>query len=179
MSKCVNMVHHLVLSVKINSLLEFYLNIFSQTHFLHWWYNPKSTDAVKVWYLYSMCIKWLLVFNCSEYWFHRQTDWTDSRWSEWVSTRRVVAEVIRGWGPWCPHLGCRAGGGRLSGPGTLCRSLVPPAPCTTQGNPRAVVPWTVIKVKGKILAFCSFFSILCLQMPSVLSFILVMWTVNS
>lgn len=67
------------------------------------------------------------------------------------STPQAVAAAgaIRGSGPGCPRLGSRAGEGRLSGPGTLCRSPAPPAPDTMRGNPPADAPCTVIEVEKK------------------------------
>lgn len=74
--------------------------------------------------------------------------WKDGCWSEWFSTPPAVAaaEAIRDSGPWSRHLACRADEGRPTAPETLCRSLAPPTPRTTQGNPPADAPWTVIEV---------------------------------
>lgn len=55
-----------------------YRYIFSQTH-ISLTFPSLMTQSqhlqmlFKVLYWYCMCIKWLLVFNCSENWFHRQT----------------------------------------------------------------------------------------------------------
>lgn len=65
-------------------------------------------------------------------------------WSLCGSPRRAAAAAIRGWGP-CPFRpGCTAGGGQLSGPETLCRSLAPPSPHTRQGSPPVDAPCTVL-----------------------------------
>lgn len=126
-------------------------NSFTDSRFLYWWLITIITDAVKsiilVQYEVKRCYWYLTIVSIGF------TDWADSLGG--FSTRRAVAaaEAIRGWGPWCPHLGSRAGGGQLSGPGTLCRSLAPPAPRTTQGNPPADAPWTVDKVNKYIRYF--------------------------
>lgn len=162
-------------------MLQFCLNIFSQTNFTHISFIDDAIQKL------VMLLKFILVQDVdkSGYWYLTVVSigftgkhWTAHRWSEQFSTPWAVAaaQAIRGLGPWCPHLGSRAGGSRLSGPGTLCKSLAPPAPHTTQGNPPADAPWTVIKVKEKTLwLFGAFQALLCLQkntFPCILHFVL-------